>query len=315
MSSTSFLYLMTILIWGSTWYAIKFQLGTVAPEVSLFYRFSLAAAALLLFCVLKAKPLSYKASDHVFIFLQGMFLFSLNYLIFYEATYLLTTGLIAVIFSSVVIMNIFNGWLFLKKPVDLVVMVGALIGLLGISLVFYREFYTLSGNTDVLKGVTYSVLGTYLASIGNIISSRNQSRGLPVLQTNAIGMAYGSGLMFVVILIGGGEFNYEYSWHYSLSLLYLALFGSVFAFGAYLTLIGRIGVDKAAYATVMFPLVALLISTVFEDYRWSITSMCGVALVILGNLIINGKRQREWLGRRLFKERHRRENAGCECGP
>ena len=138
MNSTAFLYVSTILIWGSTWYAIKFQLGVVAPEVSLFYRFLLAAVVLLVYCVARSRRLRYSLSEHGFMFLQGAFLFSINYLVFYMATASLTSGLVAVIFSGVVIMNIVNGWLFLKKPVDRLVLAGAVTGLAGIVLVFYR---------------------------------------------------------------------------------------------------------------------------------------------------------------------------------
>ena len=299
MSSTPVLYISAILIWGSTWFAIKFQLGTVAPEVSLFYRFALAALVLLLYCVIRGRSLVWSRAEHFGMFMQGSFLFSINYLVFYLATDKLTSGLVAVVFSSVVIMNIFNGWLFLKKPVNRLVVLGASVGLLGIVLVFYREVLSLDQQPEALTGIGLSVLATYIASIGNIISSRNQSRGLPVLQTNAIGMAYGALLMLAYVVIRGVPLNYDWSWQYSVSLVYLALFGSVLAFGAYLTLIGRIGVDKAAYATVMFPIVALLISTLFEGYSWSATSVAGVMLVMLGNLLINGRKQRRWLGKHL----------------
>ena len=289
------LYASTVLIWGSTWFAIKFQLGVVEPEVSLFYRFMLAAILLITYSVIKGLNLNYSVRDHVFVFLQGAFLFGLNYLIFYICTGYLTSGLVAVIFSSVVIMNIFNGWLLLKKPVDILVVVAAAIGILGIVLVFYEEVIGITVEGNTLRGILLGVVATFFASLGNIISSHNQSRGLPVLQTNAIGMFYGSMLMGCYALFRGLPFTFEMTWAYSLSLVYLSLFGSVFAFGAYLTLIGRIGVDKAAYATVMFPLVALLISTFYENYQWSVTSICGVLLVVAGNIVINGKKQRQWL--------------------
>lgn len=295
------LYTSTVLIWGSTWFAIKFQLGVVEPEVSLFYRFLLAAVLLLAFSVVKGINLKYKAKDHLFMFLQGVFLFGLNYLIFYICTGYLTSGLVAVIFSSVVIMNIFNGWLLLKKPVDMLVVVAAAIGILGIALVFYEEVLGISTEGNTVRGILLGILATFFASLGNIISSYNQSRGLPVLQTNAIGMFYGAMLMGCYAILKGLPFDYEMTWAYSLSLVYLSLFGSVFAFGAYLTLIGRIGVDKAAYATVMFPLVALLISTIYENYQWSVASICGVLLVVAGNVVINGKRQRKWLREVLVK--------------
>lgn len=288
MATSPVLYLLTILVWGTSWFAIKFQLGVVAPEVSLVYRFGLAALLLLLFCRLTSRPFGFGCRDHGFILVQAICLFSANYLIFYHATALLTSGLIAVVFSSVMFMNMFNQALFLKRRVEPVVLLGAVLGLIGIALVFWSEISTTATSSDVMRGLLLSVVATYLASVGNIVSARNQQAGLPVIQTNALGMGYGALVMLVYALLLGSTFNYDFSLHYSISLLYLALFGSILAFGAYLTLIGRIGADRAAYATVIFPIVALVISSWFEDFDWSLPALAGVGLVLTGNLLVTG---------------------------
>ncbi len=127
-------------------------------------------------------------------------------------------------------------------------------------------------------------MATLLASLGNITSARNQRHGLPIVQTNAFGMGYGALAMYLVILLAGKPLALDLSVIYMGSLLYLALFGSVIAFGCYLTLVGNIGADRAAYATLLFPIVALLISTVWEGYLWTVSSAVGVALILLGNL-------------------------------
>ncbi|WP_428609505.1 DMT family transporter [Sedimenticola sp.] len=280
------LYFAAVFIWGSTWYAIKFQLGNVPPELSVAYRFALAALILFVWCLLRGLPLRFDRREHLWMALQGLMLFCLNYLIFYWATAELTSGLIAVIFSTIVLMNIVNSALFFRKPVDASMVMGALIGLVGITLVFWPEVASLQQSGGALKGLVLSLIGTFVASLGNMISARNQARRLPVIQSNAFGMAYGALILCLYALVQGGEFVYDGTLAYNLSLLYLALFGSVLAFGSYLTLLGRIGPEKAAYATVLFPLVALGISTLFEHYHWSLMAAGGVTLVVLGNVLI-----------------------------
>ena len=287
-------YILTVLIWGSTWFAIRFQLGTVDPSVSLVYRFGLAAILLFLWCAFRRVPLRFTLKEHVAMAAQGGCLFSINYLLFYWTTGLITSGLVAIIFSTVIVMNIINGAIFLKKPVQGIVLLGALVGLLGITLVFWHEVaasreVSEAASAAVLKGLGIGLVATLFASLGNILSARNQARQLPVLQTNAIGMAYGTLIMVIYAVATGVPFVIEMSAEYIGSLLYLSVFGSIIAFGAYLTLVGRIGADRAAYATVLFPLVALVISSIFEDFTWTPLALAGVALVLLGNLLVVGK--------------------------
>ena len=280
------LYLAAVLIWGSTWFAIRFQLGVVAEEVSLVYRFALAAVILLAFCRLTRRSLRYSLSEHGFIALQGLFLFSSNYLIFYWATALLTSGIIALMFSTVILLNIVNGALFLGSRVSRRVILGALLGILGIAAIFWSEVSAVGDNADAWRGLWMSLVATYFASVGNIISARNQQRGIPVIQTNAWGMTYGALIMFVYALISGVPFDYDPAPAYSISLFYLAVFGSILAFGSYLTLVGRIGADRAAYAAVLFPVIALGLSTLFEDYQWTLRAGFGFLLVLLGNYVV-----------------------------
>ena len=285
MHSTS-LYLATVLIWGSTWFAIKFQLGVVEPEVSLVYRFFIAGVILLLFCLITKRNLRFSISQHIFIALQGLFLFSTNYLIFYWATGLLTSGIVALLFSTVILMNIVNGAFFLRQSVSGRVVVGAMFGIAGIAAIFWSEVSGLANDASTWLGLWMCLIATYSASLGNILSARNQRKHLPVVQTNAWGMTYGSLFMFIYVLYGGASFDYEPTISYSLSLIYLSVFGSIFAFGSYLTLIGRIGADKTAYAAVLFPVIALSISTIFENYQWTLGAIFGFALVLYGNYLV-----------------------------
>jgi drug/metabolite transporter (DMT)-like permease len=285
MHSTS-LYLATVLIWGTTWYAIKFQLGVVEAEVSLVYRFLLAAVILLIFCLLTKRNLRFSMSQHFFIAMQGLFLFSTNYLIFYWATGMLTSGIVALLFSTVILMNIVNGALFLRQSINVRVIIGAMFGISGIAAIFWSEVAGLENNASTWQGLWMCLFATFLASIGNILSARNQRHHLPVVQTNAWGMTYGSLFMGMYALYGEVSFDYDPAFSYSLSLLYLSVFGSIFAFGSYLTLIGRIGADKTAYAAVLFPVIALSISTLFEDYNWTLVAIFGLGLVLFGNYLV-----------------------------
>lgn len=278
-------YTVTILIWGSTWLGIKFQLGTVDPALSVAYRFAMAALILFFWCLVRRLPMRFSRGDHFYIALQGVFLFALNYLLFYLAELQITSGLAAVAFSTIVVMNLVNGRIFLGTPVEVKVLFGGALGMSGLVLLFWPEMSAVNFSGPVVVGVSLSFVATYLASLGNIISARNQRLKLPVVQTNAFGMAYGSLCMALVVMISGAPLTFDLSAPYVLSLIYLALFGSVIAFGCYLSLVGRIGPGRAAYATLLFPVVALALSTLWEDYRWSLPSICGIILILCGNYL------------------------------
>ncbi|MFK5952337.1 MAG: DMT family transporter [Desulfobacterium sp.] len=283
-------YLLTILIWGSTWLGIKFQLGTVEPLVSVVYRFSLAAVILLAWCRITRLNMRFSLKNHGFMALQGALLFGFNYWLFYVAELHLTSGLAAVIFSTVLVMNMVNGFLFLRTPFDVKVIAGGALGLVGIVMVFRPEVAKFHLGDGGVTGVLLAFAATYMASLGNIISARNQKQGLPVIQTNAYGMTYGAVFMFLVVLFMGKSLTFVVSFAYIGSLIYLAVFGSIVAFGCYLSLIGRIGADRAAYATLIFPIVALVISTIWENYHWTLESVIGVLLILSGNLFMLKKK-------------------------
>jgi len=286
-------YSITVLIWGSTWLAIKFQLGVVSPAVSISYRFALAAALLFAWCLGTRKSLRFSRNDQLFMALQGSQLFALNYLFFYLAELTLASGLAAVVFSTIVIMNLLNGRLFLGTPVELRVLLGGVLGLFGLLLMFWPEVADFEAAGESLLALGYCFLATYLASLGNILSARNQQQGLPIIQTNAFGMAYGALLMLLISFASGAQLTIEPTFAYLGSLFYLALFGSVIAFGCYLSLIGRIGAGRAAYATLLFPLVALLLSTLWEDYRWTGPAVVGIVLILGGNYLALGRRKQD----------------------
>lgn len=285
-SQNALLYVVTVLIWGSSWLAIKYQLGSVDPMVSVAYRFMLASALSWLYCRFSGRLMRYSLRDHGFMFLQGASLFALNYWLFYLSELTLTSGLAAVIFSTIVVMNMMNGVLFLKNRLELRVVLGAGIGLFGIIVVFWPEVTDFESGSENLFAVSLAVLATLLASLGNIASARNQRKGIPVVQANTFGMTYGALLMLVLSWATGREFTFEVTLPYVSSLVFLSVFASIVAFWTYLTLLGRVGVERAAYATLIFPLVALGFSTVFEDYQWTASAGIGILLILAGNLLI-----------------------------
>ncbi|CCG07937.1 DMT family transporter [Pararhodospirillum photometricum] len=292
-SRNTLLYITTVLIWGSTWLAIEFQLGVVDPAVSLVWRFALASGLMLVWSRFQGGWPRFSLSQHLWSAALGFCLFCANYLLFYNATGLLTSGLVAVSFSSIVVFNILFGALFFRQPLRGRVVAGAALGLGGIALIFAPELGHLSLADSALKGLLLCVAATIFASFGNLISGRNQRAGIPVLQGTAVGMGYGALFLAGMAVVMGRSFVLDLSAPYLLSLLYLAVLGSVVAFWCYLTLLGRIGADRASYASVMFPVVALALSTVFEGYQWTLEAGLGLGLVVAGNLLVltRGSRQ------------------------
>jgi len=306
--SNLFLYTFTVLIWGSTWLAIKFQIGHVDPMLSVSYRFALAAFLLGFYCRITGLKLHFHLKEHLLMGTQGLLLFSFGYWFVYLSEIHLTSGLVAVIFATMLFMNILNSRLFLGKRIEGFMMIGAVVGLMGLGLVFWPEIASFEWANQGLRGLLLGLAGSYLSSLGNILSAYTQKRRIPVVQNNAFGMAYGSILLFLVSLLMGKSVNFAVTPGYIGSLLYLAVFGSIIAFGCYLTLLGRIGADKAGYVTLVIPIVALGISTVFEGYHWTGEAFFGLALVLAGNFLVLRRKHasaavRNGSGRLAFSKR------------
>jgi drug/metabolite transporter (DMT)-like permease len=280
------LYGLTVLIWGSTWIGIKYQLGVVDPMASIAHRFLLSALLIWLFLLLRRQPLRLPLRDHPFLLMQGLFLFCINYYFVYHAEMVLASGLVAVVFSSLMMFNVINGALFMGTKIQGGVVFGGLVGLAGMAVVFWPELDALDLSDQNFVALLYCLCGTALASFGNIIAARNRVHNIPVLVTNTWAMGYGALAMYLAALVSGVSITIDWSAPYILSLLYLSIFGSVIAFWAYLTLIGRIGADRAGYANLVFPLVALLISTWLEDYQWTLLTLLGLGMVMVGNWLV-----------------------------
>jgi len=280
------LYTVAVLIWGSTWLAIEFQLGVVALEVSLAYRYLVAAAVAFAWCMLAGKSLRFGWRAHRYFLLMGAFMFGLNYIAAYSAQIYITSALNAIGFSAMVWMNIINARIFLGSRTDRMTYLGAALGICGIVVIYWPAVQDVSASDPIIIGACLSLTGAMLASFGNIISQSAQRQALPVMPSTAWGMLYGGLLNAAIALLLGKPFNFDPSPGYAVSLLFLAVFGSVVAFGCYLTLLGRIGADRAGYSMVMIPIVALVLSAMFEGLVLDAHILVGVALALAGNVAI-----------------------------
>lgn len=280
------LYAATVLIWGTTWIAISMQTGNVSVLVSVFYRFAIAASLMLLVLGVSGRLQKLGRNDHLFCLLQGMCVFGFNFVCFYTANAYINSGLESVLFSLAILFNALNGVLFFGKRITRRLMLANLLGFAGIVSLFWHDLTDGQMSSGTLLGIGLSMLGTYGFSLGNMVSVRFQQRRLDLLTTNAWAMGYGALTMLALALATGASFAIEPTSAYIGSLLYLALIDSVIGFATYFSLIGRIGAGPAAYTTVMFPLIALGMSTLFEGYHWTGAAVVGLVLILLGNVVM-----------------------------
>lgn len=283
------LYGLVVVIWGTTWIAIFLQQGSVAAPVSIFWRFAVASTTIMLVLLALKRLRKLALRDHLFCVVQGCCVFCFNFWCFYTAASWINTGLESVIFSMAVLYNAINSFMFFGQRPPTRFWAAAGLGLLGIITLFWDDLLNSGWRPELLWGIGLSALGTYGFSLGNMISLRHQRNGLETMTTNAWAMLYGTLVMGAIAVIRGDNFMPEWTVSYIGALLYLALFGSVIAFGAYFTLVGRIGAGKAAYSTLLFPIVALSISTVYEGYVWHMNAVMGLLLILTGNLVMFAK--------------------------
>ena len=284
------LYLGVVLFWGSSWFAIKFQLGLIPESISIAWRFFLASAILFMFCIVFKRKLKLSFFEFKHIAIQGFLLYCTNYFFQYLGINYVTSGLVALVFSTVSIFIIFNGFIFFKKPIRLNVFIGSIFGIIGLIFIFHLEFTRLVQPNNLIKGIILILVGTYFSSLGMLYSGLNQERKIPLIQTNAYGMFFGASLMMLLAIFSGKNISIDTNISYLSSLLFLAFFGSVLGFGFYLKLLHNIGADKASYVHIITPVVALSLSTLFEGYVWGMQNLVGVVLVLIGNIIILSKK-------------------------
>ncbi|NIF20888.1 DMT family transporter [Candidatus Pantoea multigeneris] len=283
------LYLAVVVIWGTTWIAIFLQqsaVGATAVTVAIFWRFLVAGALMLVLLKLLRRLRPLTTRDHLFCLLQGSCVFGFNFVCFYYAAAWISTGLESVIFSMAVLYNAINSWLFFRQRPPMRLLPAALLGISGIVALFWEDLSNTQASVHVLWGAALSALGTLGFSFGNMISLRHQRQQRDVLTTNSYAMFYGAMIMGVLSLLMGESLRPVWNGQWLGSVVYLALLGSVVGFGAYFTLVGRIGASQAAYSTLLFPLVALSLSTLYEGYVWHTSALIGLAMILAGNMVM-----------------------------
>jgi drug/metabolite transporter (DMT)-like permease len=280
------LYAVVLFAWGTSWIAMKYQVASIPPETSVFWRFVISAAAMMLVAALRGERLAYSWPDHARFAAMGVLIFSTNFILFYHGAMVLASGLLAVVFSTAAIINLVMGWALFGQRLTARLVSGAVLGFFGIVLLFAPKIIGAEFNHATLIGLLLCIAGTFSFCAGNQVSAASQRRGVAVIPATAWGMAYGALWAGLLVLGFGHSFAIEWSTAYLSSLLFLALSASVLAFYAYLTLLGRIGAGRAGYATVMFPVIALAISTIFEGYVWTWPAIAGAALALAGNWLV-----------------------------
>ena len=290
MTTTVLLYLATVFVWGTSWYAIKLQVGTdVAPEVSVAWRFALAALCQFAWALAVHRPLRMTWAQHRTVMPLAIFLFGANLMLIYYAETKLSSGLVAVTFSTITVLNIINGRLILQTRSTPIIWLSALLGLVGLGIVFRQDLMTLFGSAtdnDALHGILLCLGGVYLASVGNVWAIKVQQAGISIIQANAWGMMYGAVLIFAVALLRGESLHIALTTPYVGALIYLTLFASIGGFSMYLTLLHRIGPERAGYVAVAFPVVALAMSAMLENFQITWETVIGGAIVLAGNFLV-----------------------------
>lgn len=287
MKSQNFiLFALCSLIWGTTWLVIKFQIDTTTAIVGVFYRFIMAAMLMFLFNqFVTKKTLKYPVRNHIFFFLQGLFNFSLNYILTYIAEEKMNSGLVALTFTTLVYFNMIGLKIWFKRPISKNVFIGGMLGAFGIAFLFWKEILGFSTGSGPLAGVVIGIIATFFASTGNMFAYKNHIEKVPVVVFNSYGMLYGSICSLFIGLVRGESFAYPATLSFTLSLLYLVILGTVIAFWAYQTLVGTIGADRAAYSSIVSPMIAVVLSSIFEHVQITPLFFLGILFCLLGNFV------------------------------
>mgnify|MGYP001203362748 FL=1 len=284
------LFTATLFCWSPTWYVIKFQLGYVDPLVSVFYRFFTASLIIFIYLIIKKKNLKFSLNKHIWFLFFGTCLYSINYVFFYTSNTYLISAYPAIVFSTVVIMNILGEWLYFKKKPTNKTLIGAIIGMIGIVIIFNKEIFNFDFQNGTHIGLFFALLGTFCASTGNMVHQRNLNNNFPLIETIAYAMLYGSLITLLITQLNNTELLFEFTFSYILSLVYLSVIGSIFAFIFYLRLLAKVGPGRAGYVGVVMPVIALLISTIFENLEWQLDLLIGLPILLIGAvLVINQK--------------------------
>jgi drug/metabolite transporter (DMT)-like permease len=280
------LFALAVLIWGTTWHAIVYQVAASTPEFGVTLRFALASALVLAYAAWRGDRLRLPARAHALLALQGVFMYSLSYLCVYHAERHVPSGLVAVGYSASPLLAGLGAWALWRTPLTARFVAGGLLGMAGVALIFWPELGATSARPTAGWGLLYTVAAVVLSAVGALAASRNSSHALPFWPALGWGLLYGAGASALVLLFLQQPLRWPTAAAWWISLAYLSVAGTVVAFGCFLTLQQRLGPGKAGAVGVMTPVVALLVSTALEGWRPDGHTLAGAALAIAGNLLI-----------------------------
>ncbi len=279
-------FLLVTLIWSSTWIVIRDQLGAVPPSWSVCYRFLLGAGGMALFAMIRRVPLRLPPAGIAFAGALGVAQFVLNFNFVYRAEHYLTSGVVATVYALLLIPNSILAWIAFRQPVSRAFILGSLVAIAGIMLLLLREYRAAPVSAEaVLVGIALSIAGLVSASSANVMQGMQIARRLPMAAVLTWGMLIGSAVDAAYAWATVGPPVIEWRAGYLFGIAWLGIAGSVVTFPLYFQLIQRVGPGRAAYSSVLIPVIAMLISTVFEDYRWSTLSVAGAVLAVAGMVI------------------------------
>jgi drug/metabolite transporter (DMT)-like permease len=279
-------FAIATIIWGTTWIVIRDQLGTVPPTWSVAYRFGAGAIAMFVYAIATRSPLNIGWAGHSFAILFGFAQFVLNFNFVYRAEAYITSGLVAVLFALLLVPNAILGRIFLKQPLSGRFLAGSIVAVAGVGMLIAQELRAdASGTEATIFGTVFTLLGVLSASTANIMQGTARGRALPMASTLAWGMVWGTAMNAVFGWVTVGPPVMIWTPGYVGGVIYLGVFASAIAFTCYFSVIRAVGPARAAYSGVLTPIIAMVISTFVEDYRWSTLAVAGGVVALSGLLI------------------------------
>ncbi|HUQ12752.1 MAG TPA: EamA family transporter [Novosphingobium sp.] len=278
-------FALVTLIWGSTWLVIRDQVGSVPPGWSVVWRFVLAGGAMFALAAIRRDSLRPTRAMWPLIVAMGVFQFVANFQFVYAAERHLTSGIVAVMFAFLMVPNALLGRIFVDQPVSRGFLAGSAVALAGVALLLLHEYRIAPLDGRVLLGVALTIGGIMGASIANVIQASEAARRQPLLPLLAWSMLFGASVDAILSWGLYGPPQFEPRWGYAAGIAYLAIMGSVVTFPLYFTLVRALGPGRAAYNSVLVPIIAMLLSTLFEGYRWSTLAVAGSVVALVGLVI------------------------------
>ncbi|MBA3880934.1 MAG: EamA family transporter [Sphingobium sp.] len=279
-------FAIVTLIWGSTWIVIRDQLGTVPPSWSVTYRFLVAGIAMVAYALVRGERFRLDARGWAFAAALAVLQFCFNFNFVYRAEGFITSGLVAVVFALLLVPNAILGRVFLGQQLGRQLLIGSGVAMAGVTLLFVHEARSdPHGPTASIAGVAWTLAGVLSASIANVLQATETARRYPMVATLGIAMLLGAGVDAAIAFSLTGPPVIEWRAGYLIGILYLGLIASAVAFTLYFGILRVIGPAKAAYSSVIVPVIAMLLSTLFEGYRWSGLAVAGSVLALSGLVI------------------------------